>query len=229
MGLFPILECRGNRRAVAGWEPGCAQVDGGSHNQPDFSQVVERSLGADPRESFDHLAHVWRIIQNWCFPSWCFCCLHSSDLYQTNSSWQSLLPLAKTLAKGARPLAKGTPRNHQTRGESMPHAQVNELNIHYSIQGQGQPLLLIMGLGGPAAAWDLEFVQRMAADYQVITYDNRGTGRSDKPDEPYSISLFASDAVGLLSALVYLFSVEMTLSPHISRTKSPKNCLLASG
>ncbi len=95
----------------------------------------------------------------------------------------------------------------------MPHAQVNELNIHYTIQGQGEPLLLIMGLGGPAAAWDLEFVQRMAADYQVITYDNRGTGQSDKPDEPYSISLFASDAVGLLSALdiprAHVFGISM--------------------
>ena len=95
----------------------------------------------------------------------------------------------------------------------MSYAQVNGINLHYTSQGEGQPLLLIMGLGGSSAAWDLEFVKRMAEDYQVITYDNRGTGQSDKPDEPYSISLFASDAVGLLSALniprAHVFGISM--------------------
>jgi pimeloyl-ACP methyl ester carboxylesterase len=95
----------------------------------------------------------------------------------------------------------------------MSYAQVNAINLHYTMQGQGQPLLLIMGLGGPAAAWDREFVARMADDYQVITYDNRGTGQSDKPDEPYSIALFASDAVGLLGALdiprAHIFGISM--------------------
>lgn len=83
----------------------------------------------------------------------------------------------------------------------MPHAQVNGIKLHYEIEGQGQPLLLIMGLGAPAAAWDTEFVREMSHTHKVITYDNRGTGLSDKPDEPYSIAMFASDAVGLLDAL----------------------------
>ncbi|MGH7966525.1 MAG: alpha/beta fold hydrolase [Candidatus Binatia bacterium] len=95
----------------------------------------------------------------------------------------------------------------------MPHTQVNGINLHYEITGQGQPLLLIMGLGAPAAAWDPEVVRAMSDTHQVITYDNRGTGRSDKPNEPYSISLFASDAVGLLDALgisrVHVFGVSM--------------------
>ncbi len=83
----------------------------------------------------------------------------------------------------------------------MPHAQVNGISLHYESNGQGQPLLLVMGLGAPAAAWDPDFVQEMSRTHQVITYDNRGTGLSDKPDEPYSIAMFASDAVGLLDAL----------------------------
>jgi pimeloyl-ACP methyl ester carboxylesterase len=83
----------------------------------------------------------------------------------------------------------------------MPHAQVNGIKLHYEVDGQGQPLLLIMGLGAPAAAWDPEFVQEVSRTHKAITYDNRGTGLSDKPDEPYSIAMFASDAVGLLDAL----------------------------
>jgi 3-oxoadipate enol-lactonase len=95
----------------------------------------------------------------------------------------------------------------------MPYAQVNGLTLHYEIEGQGQPLLLIMGLGAPATAWDPEFVREMTKTHTVISYDNRGTGLSDKPNEPYSIALFASDAVGLLDALniprAHVFGVSM--------------------
>lgn len=95
----------------------------------------------------------------------------------------------------------------------MPHAHVNGVNLHYEVTGQGQPLLLIMGLGGPGAAWDPEFVRAMSQTHQVIIYDNRGTGRSDKPDEPYSIAGFASDAAGLLDALniprAHVFGISM--------------------
>src|SRR5581483_2492164 len=95
----------------------------------------------------------------------------------------------------------------------MPHARVNGVRLHYEVEGSGQPLLFIAGLGQPAIAWDPELVHTMAKSYQVITYDNRGTGLSDKPDEPYSIALFASDAVGLLDTLsiarAHLFGVSM--------------------
>lgn len=95
----------------------------------------------------------------------------------------------------------------------MPYARVNGVNLHYEIAGEGEPLLFIMGLGAPAAAWDPVFVEEMARTYQVIAYDNRGTGRSDKPDEPYSIAMFARDAVGLLQALelprAHVFGVSM--------------------
>jgi pimeloyl-ACP methyl ester carboxylesterase len=95
----------------------------------------------------------------------------------------------------------------------MPYAQVNGINLHYELEGQGQPLLLVMGLGAPAAAWDPDFVQEMTKTHEVITYDNRGTGLSDKPDVPYSIALFANDAVGLLDVLhiprAHVFGVSM--------------------
>lgn len=95
----------------------------------------------------------------------------------------------------------------------MPHAQVNGIRLHYETEGHGPPLLFIAGLGQPAVAWDPELIQQMTKRYQVITYDNRGTGLSDKPDEPYSIALFASDAIGLLDTLnisrTHVFGVSM--------------------
>lgn len=95
----------------------------------------------------------------------------------------------------------------------MSHAQINGIQLHYEVRGHGQPLLLIMGLGSPAANWDQPFVEAMTKTHQVITYDNRGTGQSDKPDADYSIALFASDAVGLLDALnipkAHIFGISM--------------------
>lgn len=44
-------------------------------------------------------------------------------------------------------------------------------------------------------------IDGLAAGHQVIAFDNRGAGRSGKPDSPYSIEMMASDALGLLDAL----------------------------
>lgn len=95
----------------------------------------------------------------------------------------------------------------------MPYAHVNGINLHYDIHGKGQPLVFINGLGQPSIAWDPALIQAMADTYQVITYDNRGTGLSDKPDEPYTIAGFASDAISLLDLLhiprAHMFGVSM--------------------
>jgi pimeloyl-ACP methyl ester carboxylesterase len=95
----------------------------------------------------------------------------------------------------------------------MPYAHLNGINLHYDVHGRGQPLLLINGLGQPSIAWEPAFINDLAQTYQVITYDNRGTGLSDKPDEPYSIAMFAEDAIALLDLLkvprAHLFGVSM--------------------
>jgi pimeloyl-ACP methyl ester carboxylesterase len=79
--------------------------------------------------------------------------------------------------------------------------EVNGIIIHYRVYGQGEPLLLIMGLGGNADWWDDKTLDILAGRYQVVTFDNRGAGRSGKPEGPYTIPLMASDAVGLMDHL----------------------------
>jgi pimeloyl-ACP methyl ester carboxylesterase len=95
----------------------------------------------------------------------------------------------------------------------MPQAIVNGLSLHYEIEGAGDPLLMVMGLGASAASWDPQLIAELARAFRVITFDNRGTGLSDKPDMPYSLELFAGDAVGLIDALgcarVHLFGPSM--------------------
>jgi 3-oxoadipate enol-lactonase len=95
----------------------------------------------------------------------------------------------------------------------MPTAQVGDIKIHYETQGQGEPLLLIMGYRGSGLMWGEELITLLSRDFQVIYFDNRGTGLSDKPDTLYTIPMMADDAGGLLRHLgvhqAYVFGVSM--------------------
>ena len=80
-------------------------------------------------------------------------------------------------------------------------AEINGINIHYREYGEGEPLLLIMGLSANADWWGDRFLQPLAERFHVVTYDNRGAGRSSKPEGPYPIPVMAEDAVGLMDHL----------------------------
>ncbi|HKV54297.1 MAG TPA: alpha/beta fold hydrolase [Candidatus Binataceae bacterium] len=95
----------------------------------------------------------------------------------------------------------------------MPDLRVGDVKLHYEVQGSGDPLLMVMGLGGSSAGWAPELVTELARSFRTIIYDNRGTGMSDKPDVPYSLEMFASDGVAILDALkierAHVFGVSM--------------------
>jgi len=82
----------------------------------------------------------------------------------------------------------------------MPFIQVNGIDIYYRITGEGEPLLLIHGHGSSSRDWEYQ-VDYFAKDYQVITVDIRGCGKSSKPAGPYSLGLFAVDLAALLDKL----------------------------
>ena len=76
----------------------------------------------------------------------------------------------------------------------MPTIQVNNIHMYYEIYGEGKPLVLIGGLGIDLSEFD--GVNRwLAQKYRVLAFDNRGAGRTDKPDIPYSIEMMAHDDV----------------------------------
>jgi pimeloyl-ACP methyl ester carboxylesterase len=83
----------------------------------------------------------------------------------------------------------------------VPLVRVNEIDVYYEVHGQGQPLLLMAPTGWPGSVWDLETVPFFASHFQVITYDQRGVGRSSQPDQEYTTSLLGDDALGLLQAV----------------------------
>jgi pimeloyl-ACP methyl ester carboxylesterase len=82
----------------------------------------------------------------------------------------------------------------------MPIAKVNGININYTVEGHGEPLVMIMGLGGDQSAWKHQ-VSAFKKHYQVITFDNRGVGKSDKPKGSYSPTLMAEDTIQLMDFL----------------------------
>jgi pimeloyl-ACP methyl ester carboxylesterase len=96
------------------------------------------------------------------------------------------------------------------------------ITLEYEVHGEGDPLLLVMGLGGQLVAWPATFIAGLVdRGFQVITFDNRDIGLSTKIDaapptktqtamfsisrrfakSAYLLSDMAKDAVGLLDAL----------------------------
>lgn len=86
-----------------------------------------------------------------------------------------------------------------------------------------------MGLGLPAAAWWRTF-PILARSLRVIAFDNRGSGRSDRPPGPYSIADMAADAVAMLGAArvehAHVYGISMggmiaqELAPAASRSRT---------
>lgn len=82
----------------------------------------------------------------------------------------------------------------------MPSIFTNGIHTHYELYGSGPALVFASGLGGTGAYWAPQ-IERFARHFTVVTYDQRGAGTSDKPDEPYSISMLADDLLALIKAL----------------------------
>ena len=85
----------------------------------------------------------------------------------------------------------------------MPIIQVNDIQMYYEIHGEGEPLVLIGGLANDSTDYTdrVKIVSELSREYKVIVFDNRGVGRTDKPDIPYSITMMAGDTAGLMQAI----------------------------
>ncbi len=82
----------------------------------------------------------------------------------------------------------------------MPEVTAGNMTFYYETRGVGHPLVLIRGLGSNADHWYPQ-IPAFAASFRVISYDNRGIGRSDKPDAPFTIATMAEDLAGIMDAL----------------------------
>ena len=75
------------------------------------------------------------------------------------------------------------------------------VNIYYDIQGEGEPLVLLMGLGAHGLKWE-PHLKEYRKHFKCIVIDNRGAGQSDKPEmEAYTTEMMAEDTISVLEAL----------------------------
>ena len=82
----------------------------------------------------------------------------------------------------------------------MPLAKLKDVSLNYNTAGSGEPLLFIAGLGVDHMCWVYQ-VPEFQKQFHVITFDNRGIGKSTGSMGPFHIKTMAEDAVQLMSYL----------------------------
>ena len=83
----------------------------------------------------------------------------------------------------------------------MPNAAIDGLNFYYERAGAGPRLLFISGSGGDLRNQPNVFASPLAKAFDLVAYDQRGLGRTDKADIPYSMAQYGDDAAGLMDHL----------------------------
>ena len=79
----------------------------------------------------------------------------------------------------------------------MERARVNGIEMAYELRGAGTPIVMIHGAQGDQSMF-AGMASAFAASYRVLTFDQRGSGLSEKPDIPYSIAMLADDTAALM-------------------------------
>jgi 3-oxoadipate enol-lactonase len=83
----------------------------------------------------------------------------------------------------------------------MPKVAVGGTELHYERAGSGEPLLLIQGMSGTHVAWGEPFRSALEESFDVVAFDNRGIGLSERIADPFTIAEMAADTAELLERL----------------------------
>jgi len=79
-------------------------------------------------------------------------------------------------------------------------ADVKGIKLCYKIFGKGEPVVFVHGFGADKDTWIAQ-IPEISKKYQVIVFDNRGAGKSERPKQNYTMETFADDIAGLLDYL----------------------------
>ena len=88
--------------------------------------------------------------------------------------------------------------------DSSRRIRVGDIELAYRIAGRGRPAILVHGLACGQRMW-FHQRRRLSGRHTVITYDQRGHGQSEAPDDTrrYSGAHLARDLAGIVDALSY--------------------------
>jgi len=82
----------------------------------------------------------------------------------------------------------------------MPRLKLNDATLHYELEGHGEPVLFIQGCGVTGSGWQPQ-VDELSKNFQCLTFDNRGIGRSTTSATHLSVEQMAKDAQALMDAV----------------------------
>jgi 3-oxoadipate enol-lactonase len=94
----------------------------------------------------------------------------------------------------------------------MQRARIDGVELAYEVRGTGTPLVMIHGGQGDQTMFN-GLAASFASYFSVLTFDQRGSGLSEKPDMDYSIALLADDTAALMDhegfAAAHIIGVSM--------------------
>lgn len=82
----------------------------------------------------------------------------------------------------------------------MPIFSFNDIDINYIQEGKGEPLVFLSGTFTKLQSWNFQ-INFFKDKMMVIALDNRGTGKSSRPNYYYTIDMFVEDLKNLLNYL----------------------------
>ena len=96
---------------------------------------------------------------------------------------------------------KGEFVENDANGIPVYSVEVNGIQMGYKLIGQGNPLVMICGLGMDMSQWDQTFIDILSATNQLIIFDNRGIGYTTDNDADYTFLQLVEDIKGLIETL----------------------------
>jgi 3-oxoadipate enol-lactonase len=79
----------------------------------------------------------------------------------------------------------------------MERTLISGVELAYELRGAGDPMVMIHGAQGDQSMF-AGLAAAFSSEYRVLTFDQRGSGLSAKPDMPYSMAMFADDTAALM-------------------------------
>ena len=119
---------------------------------------------------------------------------HEANLYDIDAKYGDVVSVDETRG------APGGARRRHGQGVMEGKVAVNGVDLWYQITGEGEPVMQIHGAGFGHFNF-APCTPELSKHFQVVDYDMRGYGQSDRPVQDYDMEVWADDLAGLMDAL----------------------------
>lgn len=86
-------------------------------------------------------------------------------------------------------------------GNNIYQVNVGNIKLGFKVIGEGEPVILLMGLGGTFENWPDDLINILSNHFQLILLDNRGMGWSTDIEEPFSYEILSEDVIRFMDKI----------------------------